>query len=100
MSLMTAKAILVLIVLALLYVLYDLLTNGPVTGLVNKIWNKIPILNKIGGGEATDTTNHGTGFITPEGRGIQMGPHDQRYADHREAISAFREKRKPQFRGR
>ena len=74
MSLMTAKAILVLIVLALLYVLYDLLTNGPVTGLVNKIWNKIPILNKIGGGgSSAPKAPAAKGYMTKPWRAAKGG---------------------------
>lgn len=44
------------------------------------------VLNKVGGGAATDDINYGTGFITPDGRGVQMGPPSQRYDDHRSAI--------------
>ena len=65
---------LALVVLALLYVLYDLATNGPVTKVIDKIWNKIPILNKIGGGgSSAPKAPAAKGYMTKPWRAAKGG---------------------------
>ena len=66
--------LLLIVVLGLLYLLYDIFTGGPASKVIDKIWNKIPILNKIGG-PASSAPNAPTakGYMTKPWRAAKGG---------------------------